>query len=782
MSDVFGLDIESNAVFCGNSDLMAKRKSTGDEPRRAASPTKSKSGDGILPPPLIAFLMTLVFGIGAIVVGLAVFWGPTPLTSAASTELYSAARAQKHIEVIAKAPHPPGTAEHASVRGYIVEQLRGLKLDVHEQEAVATSKSKRGTTFANVVNIIGFRKGTAAKQGPPLVLMAHYDSVPTGPGAGDDAAGVAAILEALRALGAQRLINDVYVVITDAEELGLLGAKAWFASDEAKKLGKGVIINLEARGGSGPVFMFETGTGNRQLVEHLSQSAAYPAASSLMYNLYKLLPNDTDMTVAKSSGWNFLNLAMVASWQSYHTARDTPANLSQSSLQHYGEYLLPLLQRLGNAQLGELSDVSAGDAVYFDIAGRALIVVPQSYVWPVVGVCAVLFVLAALLCLGDPLKLRGWIVSTIAVPAVATAMYFGIRSVIPYLLPTGSKAPWGMPYSGMWIAGAALLTVFSLSVAAFRWLSTTPVGRAGTLGVAFYWLALCVASAVYLPGAVYIAVIPLMTLVLAVLLWRIPILAGLFSCLVPVVWMSLVVGLFLLMGPKLLPELSIVTVMLAATLAPLARACRGMFEGLAGLGAAACVVALFAIPKVLPTGEQTAGLAYWVDSDTGKAAWLSTEATSAGFDGGTLELRPTRQDGRKFVPDWGWQVLATNTEPVYQADIGDVVRKDDVWTLVVPDGCREVYLSNPGKLSVNVNGNDVTDGDYCRVIVPAKNRIYLRKLGSSPMSLQVHYVLDGLPKEAGFRKAGWVPAPVQVQDGLGIKTDVRIHTFGMLLN
>jgi hypothetical protein len=324
--------------------------------------------------------------------------------------------------------------------------------------------------------------------------------------------------------------------------------------------------------------------------------------------------------------------------------------------------------------------------------------------------------------------------------------------------------------------------VVSLSLAAFRWLSTTPVGRAGTLGVAFYWLALCGASAVYMPGAVYIAVIPLMTLVLAVLLWRIPILAGLFSCLVPVVWMSLVVGLFLLMGPKLLPELSVVTVMLAATLAPLARACRGMFEGLAGLGAAACVVALFAFPKVLPTGEQTAGLAYWVDSDTGKAAWLSTEATAAGFDGGTLELRPTRQDGRKYVPDWGWQVLATNTEPVYPADIGDVVRKDDVWTLVVPDGCREVYLSNPGKLSVNVNGNDVTDGDYCRVIVPANNRIYLRKLGSSPTSLQVHYVLDGLPKEAGVRKAGWVPTPVQVQDGIGIKTDVRIHTFGMLLN
>ena len=194
---------------------------------------------------------------------------------------------------------------------------------------------------------------------------------------------------------------------------------------------------------------------------------------------------------------------MVESRKGNQAARDTPANLVESSLQHYGEYLVPLLQRLVNTRLGELSDASAGDAVYFDIAGRALLVVPQSYVWPVVGACAVLFVLAALLCLGDLLKLRGWLVSTIAVPAVATAMYFGIRSVVPYLLPTGSKAPWGMPYSGMWIAGAALLTVFSLSLAAFRWLSTTPVGRAGTLGVAFYWLALCVGSSVYMPWFLY---------------------------------------------------------------------------------------------------------------------------------------------------------------------------------------------------------------------------------------------------------------------------------------
>ena len=761
---------------------MAKRKSTGDEPRRTSASTKGKADDGTLPSPWLAILTTLIVALGSISAGLAVFWGPTARDLSAPTEYFSAVRAHKHVQAIARAPHPPGTAEHARVRAYIVDQLRALKLDVHEQEAVATSKSKRGLTLANVVNIVGYRKGASPKPGPPLLLMAHYDSVPTGPGAGDDAAGVAAILESLRALGSQRLLNDVYVVITDAEELGLLGAKAWFASEEGRKLRKGVIINLEARGSSGPVFMFETGATNRRLVEHLSQSTAYPAASSLMYSLYKRLPNDTDMTVAKASGWNFLNLAMVASWQSYHTARDTPANLSLTSLQHYGEYLLPLLQRLGSSPLSEVLAADGGDAVYFDICGRYMLVIPQTYVWPVVGVCGVLFVLAALLCLGDGLKLRGWLVSGLGFPVLAIGLYFGVKAAVPFLAFPGLKPPWGMPYAGMWIAGGVLLSVFSLSLAAFRWLSTTPVGRSGTLGIAFYWLLLCVAAAIYMPGAAYITVIPVIALVLAVLLWRIPLLAGLFMCAVPVIWMSLLVGMYFLMGPGLLPELSVITVLLAATLAPLARACRGLFEGIAGVCAAVCIVALFAFPKALPTGEQTSGLAYWSDTDLGKAVWLSTDTTLKGFEGSSVSLSPTRQDGRKYVPDWGFQVLASSTAPIGAGEIGDVVRKDDVWTLVVPDGCREVYLSSDGPMAISVNGVDVIDGEFCRVIVPARQRIYLRKLTTGAVSLRVHYVHDGLPKEAGTRRAGWLPAPVNVRGGIGIKTDVRIYTFGMLLN
>jgi hypothetical protein len=85
-------------------------------------------------------------------------------------------------------------------------------------------------------------------------------------------------------------------------------------------------------------------------------------------------------------------------------------------------------------------------------------------------------------------------------------------------------------------------------------------------------------------------------------------------------------------------------------------------------------------------------------------------------------------------------------------------------------------------MAINVNGVDVTDGEFCRVIVPARQRIYVRKLAAGAVSLRVHYVHDGLPKGAGTRRAGWLPAPVNVRGGIGLKTDIRIYTFGMLLN
>ena len=60
--------------------------------------------------------------------------------------------------------------------------------------------------------------------------MAHYDSVEMAPGAGDDGAAVAAILETTRALVLDAPFkNSVMLIFTDGEEAGLrrIQASGW---------------------------------------------------------------------------------------------------------------------------------------------------------------------------------------------------------------------------------------------------------------------------------------------------------------------------------------------------------------------------------------------------------------------------------------------------------------------------------------------------------------------------------------------------------------------------
>src|SRR6202030_2000364 len=102
-----------------------------------------------------------------------------------------------HVVAIAQRPHPIGSAEHDRVRDYLVAQLRNLGLEPQIQNA--TGVGTRSADAGRVQNILarmpGRQNGAAA-----FLLVAHYDSVEAGPGAADDGAGIAAILETVRAV------------------------------------------------------------------------------------------------------------------------------------------------------------------------------------------------------------------------------------------------------------------------------------------------------------------------------------------------------------------------------------------------------------------------------------------------------------------------------------------------------------------------------------------------------------------------------------------------------
>jgi SAM-dependent methyltransferase len=289
--------------------------------------------------------------------------GPPPaVPESAPASEFSSARALKHVRAVARAAHPTGSEEIERVRGYILGELSALGVSAEVQTAeVVPRQAGAGwpVAAARVQNVVARVPGAAG--GRALMLAAHYDSVPTGPGASDDGAGVATLLETLRALkSGPPLRNDLILVFTDAEELGLLGARG-FADRNPLMKTVALVLNFEARGAGGPSLMFETSEGNGALVGELAEAAPHPIANSLMYAVYRRLPNDTDMTVFKGAGAAGLNFAYADRIASYHTALDNAQELDERSLQHHGSYALALARRFGDLELVDGSEAYCAD-------------------------------------------------------------------------------------------------------------------------------------------------------------------------------------------------------------------------------------------------------------------------------------------------------------------------------------------------------------------------------------------------------------------------------------
>ncbi|MFD7619811.1 M28 family peptidase [Streptomyces sp. NPDC059802] len=145
-------------------------------------------------PALAAFLLLLLTGIAAML-PLRI---SEPRPASAPNGDFSAARAVAQLDHIAKVPHPAGSAAQSDVREYLVGELRKLGLRPEVQTRVAPSDADSPAVVGSVSNVHATIPG---KQPTGRVLVvAHYDSVPIAPGAGDDGSNVAAILEIARVL------------------------------------------------------------------------------------------------------------------------------------------------------------------------------------------------------------------------------------------------------------------------------------------------------------------------------------------------------------------------------------------------------------------------------------------------------------------------------------------------------------------------------------------------------------------------------------------------------
>lgn len=432
---------------------------------------------------------------------------PDVVPTTAAETVFSAERAMVHVRAMAQRPHPGGSRDHVRVRVYIMSQLGQMGIDPEHQET--TGIGTRYAAAGHVGNIIGVLPGGGGGAEPgnrssAVLLMAHYDGVPAGPAAGDDASGSAVLLEVARALRAgPPLRHDVIFLWTDGEESGLLGAAA-FVREHPLASHVDVIMNFEARGTRGPSFMFETGPGNLDVTRVLRRVGG-ARATSLSTAVYRQLPNDTDLSEMAVLAKPAMNFAFIGGQERYHTSEDDVEHLDPRSVQHHGDQALALAREFATEPLPR---PVTGDAVFFDVPALGLIVYPESWATALAVLALALAVIAvARLRRAEPSPSRwlrdtaygaaGMMVAALLAAGMGVAVIEAVRR-LHVAIGSGSPA-----WSGLYLGAIAVLA-FAVAAAVYAVTRLVATPRGAHTGAVLVWAIVSLVVALIVPGVSFL--------------------------------------------------------------------------------------------------------------------------------------------------------------------------------------------------------------------------------------------------------------------------------------
>ncbi|MFH0992434.1 MAG: M20/M25/M40 family metallo-hydrolase [bacterium] len=449
-------------------------------------------------------LGTIIAIIVVVILALSDIRSPQSKPESADPAYFSSARAMKHLRVIAVEPRFVGSPSHQRTKEYLLQQLRLLGFNPVIQKTMVRSAS-RVSCIENVLVTIRGRDNTKA-----VLLAAHYDTVPLAPGANDAGSGVVSMLESIRALQHHPpLRNDLIILFTDSEEMGLFGAKA-FMEESPISDSIGFVMNFEARGSSGPSIMFETSEENGWVVREFDRVIPSKFSSSLLYELYRLLPNNTDFTILKRKGASGLNFAHANSAIDYHTVNDNLSHVDERTIQHHGENMLSCLLHFGNVDLG---NTRGPNLVYFSFLLGSFIMYPASWSIPLVCVTTALFGLILFLGLKRKdlslLNIGLGFLLFLARVVLAAGIIFGLWRLLGPLHPE-----FQMFYLDSMYQADTYLIAFLAFAATVAFLLhdrfEKKLGRMNlAIGAALLWLILSWVLTLLAPAASYIVVWPL---------------------------------------------------------------------------------------------------------------------------------------------------------------------------------------------------------------------------------------------------------------------------------
>jgi hypothetical protein len=585
---------------------------------------------------------------------------------------FSAERAFKHLEFIAREPHPTGSIANSRVREYLVDQLKSLGLEPQIQKAVAaTSFDIGGAPYGSglVHNVTA--RVTGKNSTGVVVFMAHYDSVATGPGAGDNGSGVVTLLETLRALRSDTpLRNDVVFVFSDGEEDGGLGARAFV---DENPLAKDVSVAVVAdSSGCGRVGLSVFDQHNGWLVREFASVVQRPLAASISDALGKLFGGFAmgDHLLFCQRGVPTLGLSAGGCQTVYHTPEDKVGNIDLRTLQDLGNYAVPLARRFGNA---DLKHIRQDEVIYFPFF-RFTIFYSAEWVRPLT--VATLVALVAVVLAGLKRKIltgRGlassfllWAIGVIVAGACNALLWWTLRSL--HLVNSSFTSAYNAQvYAIAFVVLAS--AIVSGMYAAFR----PRIGPQNCAAGAFlFWGAMIVVAQVFAPAATYLVVWPLLfallplgyafawnrgdspSLSVAKLVFAIPAI----TLFVPVIGYLCIATVN--PGQNLVIA-AILTAVLVVLLAPQVEVMVGRSRGF--LPEACALVSLaFILLGAWRSGYDAQhpkpdSISYWFDADSAKASWISFDEKSDDWTTQFLTSHPQSDTVSIFATAGGDAVL-----------------------------------------------------------------------------------------------------------------------------
>ncbi|XP_030375114.1 endoplasmic reticulum metallopeptidase 1 isoform X2 [Scaptodrosophila lebanonensis] len=211
-----------------------------------------------------------------------------------------------------------------------------------------------------------------------LLVNSHYDSVPGGPGAGDDGAMVAIMLETIRVLvkSKKALRHPVVFLFNGAEENPLQASHAFITQHKWAKNCK-ALINLDSAGSGGREILFQSGPNHPWLMKRYRRAIKHPYASTIAEEMFQrhFIPSDTDFRIFRDHGAvPGLDMAHQYNGYVYHTRYDLPEIIPRGTFQNTGDNVLALVREIANApELDDTSKYAEGHTVFFDVMGWFLV-------------------------------------------------------------------------------------------------------------------------------------------------------------------------------------------------------------------------------------------------------------------------------------------------------------------------------------------------------------------------------------------------------------------------